>query len=1354
MNSLIATHQPIEQTFATDEPTLLHEFFERQVNLRPQKIAVECNGEVMTYAQLDQLANGIAACLTMQGVRSGSLVALYARKSCRLFAALLGVLKAGAGYVPLDPKFPIGRIQSIIEDAGIAIVISEGELGAELQEQVTSSVLFLEEAQIETSPSIQPALISPADVCYVIYTSGSTGRPKGVVIEHRNAINFVRALQSVYQLDARDRVYQGFSIAFDASVEEIWAAFSLGGTLVVPNEEIARSTIDAAEFINARKVSFFSTVPSFLSLMQSEFPRVRLLVLGGEACAPELVARWAKPGRRMLNTYGPTEATVVATWAECLPSKPVTIGKALPGYATLVLDDRLQPVPPGTTGELYIGGESVARGYLNRPDLTAERFVQNPGGETGSRPGRVYRTCDLVRLTADGDLQFVGRADGQIKIRGFRVELSEIEAVLMEHPSIRAAAVNAYEFDGMKELAAYVVRQPSVDRVDHSSIAALLQSRLPEYMCPKYLDVIDELPTMTSGKIDRKLLPPPCNLFTSSARKIVGPATELERLLVEVWQKVFGISPISVEDDFFVDLRGHSLNAGKVVTEIRLNLKTVQGAVRDIYEHRTIRRLALHWASAVAETRSDHPGPQANPEKAAKSNLEHPTLPRTRWLFVALQMIALIAFYAVASAPAVFAIVLTLKFINRELSSEELATMATVVTFLIWPSWLLLSLAVKWIVIGRFKPGRYPVWGLYYFRWWLVNLFQTLSWSGMLVGTPLMSLYYRAMGAKVGRNCTINTAHCAAFDLVTIGENSSIEADTQLLGYRVENGWLVLGYVAIGRDCYVGTHCALGLNVTMQQGARLGEMSLLPDNSVIAAHSGLCGSPPRIADDELPKVQPRRTRLQAARTIWFSVLHLGLIYVMGWFLILAALPGLAFTGYALYSHGPLWAAVAAFVAVPVSIIWYLALVVFVKRKVIGRIRPGIYSIYSCAYLRYWFLNYLLNNTRYLVQPIYATLFFPRFLRLLGAKVGRGVEVSTVMHVMPDLLEIGDGSFLADACIVGAHRLHRGFVELRPVKIGKRTFIGNSALVPAGADIGDNSLIGVMSVPPAGMTRTPDQSRWFGSPSFELLHTEKVCFSEDQTYEPSVVLIYLRAFTEMFRILLPGFAAVAGLLLFVVAIVTSYYTLPVPALLLVAPCATLIVSFLSIAFVSWIKNLLIGRYDPTVRPLWCFYVWLNEIVNALYETVAAPAMGPLVGTPFIAPCLRMMGCKIGKWVFMETTLLSEFDLIEIGDRVAINLGCTLQTHLFEDRVMKSDRLRIGDRCSLGNMSVVLYSAEMQPGSTLGPLSVLMKGEVLPPASRWSGIPTQPAESSLAVPGQSARSGVALRLDTALKFAQNL
>lgn len=1303
---------------------LLHNLFEQQALRRPDHTALSCKGVSLTYRELDELSNKVARALQSRGVKSGSLVGIYFRKSINLFAAILGVLKAGAGYVPIDPKFPVERIRDIFCDAEITVALSEGPLGGNIKSEVAVDWLLFDahEQEIAAQSASRPESdASLSTTCYAIYTSGSTGRPKGVRITHRNALTFVRTLPGSYGVTEDDRIYQGFSVAFDASVEEIWAAFSLGATLFVATEETGRSPQDVADFIDKENISYFSTVPTFLSMIPRDLPSVRLLVLGGEACAMELVQRWAKPGiRRMLNTYGPTEATVVATMAECVPGEPVTIGAALPGYQTYVLDEHLKPVLPGEEGELFIGGDAIAAGYINRPELTAERFIANPFSNPAEGQ-RLYRTSDLVRLGHSGELYFLGRIDGQIKIRGFRVELSEIEAVLLEHEKVAAAAVGVTEVNGIQELAAYIVGSGEIGNETRLELRELLRSRVPDYMVPKYLDVVEQLPLMTSGKVDRRQLPPPQTILKGVDRAIVEPATQLEQQIRDIWCDCLRVSPISVEDDFFLDLGGHSLLAAQVATELRERLQLPSASVRQIYEYRTVRRLSAALADAKLTNAQmpELPGAEIPSLKAF-----HLVTPLERWLCVFLQAVSLGVYYLIITSPIVYAVLMYCAVRDGVLSFEEAAYISTFVGFAIWPSMLVISILMKWLIIGRYVPGRYPVWSLYYFRWWVVNRFQALSWSYMFVGTPLMSLYYRAMGAKIGKHCNIYTSICSAFDLISIGDNSAIGADTQLLGYRVEDGMLIIGPITIGRDCFVGMHCGIGVGVEMGDGAALDDMSLLTDGTVLKPAEQQRGVPAVPGSFNLPcpsnPGQPKRRR-----PILFGFLHLALIYVMGYFLIFAFAPPAILLIYAFVKLEPLQQAEAFVLATPLSYTWFILCTVFVKRVLIGRIKPGTYSTESVTYLRYWFQDYLLNNTREILMPLYATIYFPTFLRLLGAKIGRGVEASTIMNFSPDLVKVNSGSFLADACLVGGRRIHKGCIVLERTTIGERTFIGNSAFVPGGTRIGDDCLLGVMSVPPSQDTTPADGKKWLGSPAFELPNTAKVtCRDNKTTYAPTIWMRLARSVVDLFRILLPGWMAMAGLIAFCEIIAALDDVASIPQIVLFTPLIACLLSIFAIAAVAGIKNAVIGRFEPETKPLWCSYVWFNELINGVYESIAANSMTPFLGTPFAAPCLRLFGCKIGKWVFLETTLFSEFDLVHIGNYAALNIGSTIQTHLFEDRVMKADHLRIEDGCSVGNMSIVLYSTKMYEGATLCPLSVLMKGENLPALSCGAGIPSEP------------------------------
>lgn len=1312
-------------------PRLLHHFFEEQAALRPEATAVEFQNDSVTYRDLDRQANRIARALAVRGVGAGDLVALYLAKSPTLFAVMLGILKAGAGYVPIDPRYPIERIRTILEDSGVRAIVTETPLARDIRSEIDTTILDLDDERdaidaMAAEAYDVPADISPASLCYVIYTSGSTGRPKGVMIEHRNAVAFVACLSEIYRLDAHDRVYQGFSTAFDASVEEIWAAFSRGGTLVVPTEDIARSPADLAEFISARQISYFSTVPTMLSMIDSELPSVRTLVVGGEACPAELVSRWAKPGRRMMNTYGPTEATVVATWSDCTAGEAVRIGRALPGYATYVLNEALERVPPGGSGELYIGGQGVARGYMNLEQLTAERFIPDPFSPGG---GRLYRTYDHVRLGEEGELYFLGRLDGQVKIRGFRVELNEIEAVLLQTPIIKAAAVHVVECEGLKDLAAAVVCEPTEGvTLDRTGLAAFLRSRMPEYMIPKYLDVLPDLPVTTSGKIDRKSLPPPDKLLSGDGVN-VAPGSELENVIHGVWLKAFGLRQISVEADFFNHLGGHSFLAARTVSLLRRATGNDYLSVRDIYDCRTIRSLAQRIVEqddcAPAATSVSESHDQKFHDTPPSEKVFRETSPFVRWTTATCQFIVVMVYYSVLAVPLVFSTILVLRVLDGNLAWAEAAWIASAASFAAWPLMLLMSIAVKWSVIGRYRPGRYPLWGLYYLRWWTANLFQTLAWPAIFAGTPLMSIYWRAMGAKIGRNVTINTSHCSAYDVLSIGDNSSIGLETQILGYSVADGYLVIAPVTIGRNCFVGMHCAVGPNVKMGDAARLDDLSLLTEGMELKDGESRRGSPAVHAQVDTPVtsavaelITPSRRR---RRRIAFGLAHLAVIYAMSVFFILVSAPSAALLIAAFVYGNVYWAAAAAFAALPLWLFSYVLGAAAFKRA-IGRIQAGCVPLESLAYLRHWVSSYLMENTRSILMPVYGTIYLPHLFRLLGAKVGQGVEMATVSHVSPDLLEVGRGSFLADACLVGGMRIHNSMVEFGNVRIGTRSFVGNSAIVPGGVTVGDGVLIGVSSTLPSGASVVRDNTRWLGSPGFELPNTQlDTCFQEDQLFTPTRAAFLERAATDAARILVPRLIQTVCAITFVGSIAVLSRVAPLHVVAAALPFMATASAYLAIGMTALLKWSIQGAVKPVVKPLWSRFVWHNEFVNGVFETAAAPAMSPLLGTPFIGACLRMMGCKVGRWCFINSTLFSEFDLVEIGDRAAINLGVTIQTHLFEDRIFKADHLKIGSDCSVGNMAVVLYATEMKPGSALGSLSVLMKGETLPSATSWMGIP---------------------------------
>ncbi|SDM91896.1 Pls/PosA family non-ribosomal peptide synthetase [Allokutzneria albata] len=1311
---------------AAEQELCLHEVFESQARRTPDAIALTCGERELSYSELDRRTNRLARLLGRLGARPGSFVAIYFDRSELPVIAILACHKSGATYVPIDPTYPGDRIQHIAAELKIHVCLTEKARSSAAKEFFPNSrVLVLDDEwpTIEKYPDSRVGRaesgVSPEDLAYVIYTSGTTGRPKGVMTAHRHVTRFVAAFNEVCATGPDDRVYQGFSLSFDGSVEEIWMAFSNGSTLVAPTRDAPRFGAELADHLTEAGITYFSTVPTLLATLPNAVTNLRTIVLSGEACPPELVNRWARPGLRILNVYGPTEATVNTTVAECVPGRRVTIGRPLRGYGIHIVDEDLFPVSAGATGELLISGETLASGYLNQPELTAERFFHCVL-RTGNGTLRCYRTGDLARWNENGELEFLGRIDGQVKIRGYRVELAEIESVLLELPWIRSASVTVFERDGLQELAAYVTTGPAGAEVDRNEVLSLLESRLLPYMIPAYLDVVADLPRTASGKVDRKRLPPPVDPLVRTSTSVVLPETELEHVIADTWAGVLGIPAPSVKDDFFLDLGGHSLVAARMVTQLRE--KTCRPvAVREAYRFPTIRALAAHLESVPAEAEGPPAAAAGTAGTAPAQAVFEATAARERWATWFLQLVSIYVISAVVSAPLVVLIPYVLDWVRGSLSTIGLLGVTVLVSFLTWPVLLALAIAAKWTLIGRYKPGEHPLWGSYYCRWWIANRIAALSGAGALTGTPLLPLYARLMGARIGARCTLDTAQCSAWDLLSIGDDTSVGAETQLLGYRVENGVLRLGRVDIGSRCFIGVHSALGLDVRMADDSYLDDQSLLPDGAVIPAGEGRQGSPGTRSSVALPQGTVEQTR---ARRVVFALAHLVAGTALG--LVTALVPTASFLLLAwlfLTEFGWAWGIAALLLSTPVTIVLYCCYIAVLKRLLSWRTRPGTYPVLSTTYLRKWLSDGLMTLTRAALLPVYTTLYLPPLLRLMGSKIGPRAEISTVWRFAPELIDVGPESFFADGSIIGGRRCHRGLCTIAFNRIGRRTFVGNSAVLPVGSSLGDGCLLGAQSVPPTNSPRTPDGTEWLGSPSFALTHRVKVGnFDDTVTFTPTKRLYLQRCVIDALRILIPYYVLLSSAALFVAALFFVYRSLGLEAMIACIPLAGFASGIYAALVVAGLKKAVMGTYKPQIKPLWSLYVWLNEMINGAYESVVAPLISLLLGTPFAAPFLRMMGCRIGRRCYIGTTLFSEFDLVEVGDYVALNHGVVVQNHLFEDRVFKSSTLKIGDGASIGNMTVVLYDSETEKGAVIGPLSLLMKGETLRPGSRWHGIPT--------------------------------
>ena len=566
----------------------IHELIEEQVKRSPDGVAVVYEQEQVSYEELNRQANIWAHRLRREGVGPETVVGVHLERSVELVVALLAVMKAGGAYLPLDPGYPEQRLKYMVEDAGVEVVVTEPGLGGKLPGSVRQIWIEGGVGEAGQEQSEAESGVEAGNLVYVIYTSGSTGQPKGAMVHHGALCNLARAQSNAFGIAPRTRTLQFASMSFDAAVSEWSTTLISGGCVIMARPEALLPGRALARTISENGVSLVTLSPSVLSAVPEEPPFAELdcLVTAGEACSVDLISRWS-PNRALINAYGPTEATVCATVSSILkPGKAAVIGRPIANTQVYVLDREMRQRPVGVSGELYIGGVGLARGYMNRADLTAERFVPDPYGGEG---GRLYRTGDLARWRADGNLEYIGRIDEQIKIRGFRVEPGETECVLRQHPSVtEAVVISRQDRVGDTRLVAYVVAKEGVSRADE--LRSFLRERLPEYMVPSAFVTVPDLPLTPNGKLDRKALPLPENQAPASAP--TPPSSELEKLIAGVWCEILGRPDVGTEENFF-DVGGHSLLLARLHGRL-LEALSIEFPILALFDHSSIRSFARY----------------------------------------------------------------------------------------------------------------------------------------------------------------------------------------------------------------------------------------------------------------------------------------------------------------------------------------------------------------------------------------------------------------------------------------------------------------------------------------------------------------------------------------------------------------------------------------------------------------------------------------------------------------------------------------------------------------------------------------------------------------------------------------
>jgi amino acid adenylation domain-containing protein len=574
----------------------VHELFEEQARKTPHAAAVQYDRRQWTYEDLNHRANQLAHYLRKLGVGPEVRVGICLHRSFEMVFGLLGILKAGGTYIPLDPDYPQERLAYLIQDAETKILLIHDQTSQFIAESGVRIVHLNEDWHKIDAESCRDLQINtfPENTAFVIYTSGSTGNPKGVVVPHRALWNQLLWAAREFRISEADRFLHKTSLSFDVSAEEIFVPLTAGAQVVLAKPGGERDLEYLARFVEDQAITCIDLPPALLQVLLDypglgRWTSVRLVLCGGEAVSAELVKyfydRFSIP---LLNVYGPTETTVQSTFADRLQGKEVIpIGRPVANTQVYVLDQRYAPVPVGVMGELFIGGMGLARGYGNRPELTAEKFVPNPFAKT---PGeRLYRTGDQVVWRADGNLEFMGRSDHQVKLRGYRIELGEIEATLESHPNVAQSAVIAREDQpGSKRLVAYVTTRTGVEKPEESDLEAYLRARLPEYMLPAVFVVLEKWPLNHNGKVDRKSLPQPH--VGPSEREHLGPRNPTEETLCRLWQEVLRQERVGIHDNFF-KIGGHSLRAAQVAARVRETFK-VDIPLRRMFESPTVAQLA------------------------------------------------------------------------------------------------------------------------------------------------------------------------------------------------------------------------------------------------------------------------------------------------------------------------------------------------------------------------------------------------------------------------------------------------------------------------------------------------------------------------------------------------------------------------------------------------------------------------------------------------------------------------------------------------------------------------------------------------------------------------------------------
>ncbi|HEV7874612.1 MAG TPA: Pls/PosA family non-ribosomal peptide synthetase, partial [Enterovirga sp.] len=914
----------------------------------------------------------------------------------------------------------------------------------------------------------------------------------------------------------------------------------------------------------------------------------------------------------------------------------------------------------------------------------------------------LYRSGDAVSLDRSGAIAFHGRIDDQVKIRGFRVELGEIEARLAHQPGIAQAAVVLRPDEGMDRLVAFLVPELHVE-LSAPALRAAMRREVPPYMVPDHFETVEALPRLSSGKIDRKSLRTlPLAAQDGLAEVQEEPQNETEAALLAAAHRALGHRAMPFDGDFFADLGGHSLLAARFVSILRETPALASITLQDVYAKRTLRAI-----SALLIDRNGGAGSQA----AVRDLSFEPPPFRRRFLCGLAQAIVLPFIIGLVTVQWLGLFIASVFLLQEDagLLREMVVLLGLYTAINIGIKALIVSL--KWLVLGRTKPGRYPIWGVYYFRVWFVQRMVQVTTLKFLAGSPLMRVYLRLLGARIGRDAIISEFESGAIDLLTIGDRASTGTKVRFGNVEMVGNEMIIGPIEIGADATIGNSCVLGPGARIGAGAELADLTSIPTDGIVEPDEIWDGSPGRkvgmVDPASIPPFPEAGLLRRASQGVVYTagylvILMLGLVPIFPAFYVLynldSFIKGYQDTSVA-WTSLPMLAWPTAFALVLVSVF----IIVAFRWVVLPRVRKGAYSIHSWFYVRKWLVALATEVTLETLNSLYATLYMRHWYRLMGAKIARGSEISTNLAGRYDLVDIGEDNFLGDEVIFGDEEIRRGWMILDTVRTGDRVFIGNDAVIAGGSVLADDTLIGVKSKMPDSLKTQVDET-WFGSPAISVPARQRIQMGEFFTYKPPRSYIVRRAIFEAFHTSLPT----------AIFITFGYMTAdmmsePLEAGNPLGALGIFLASGVAIALVlvvvaAAIKWLLMGAYKPIHKPMWSWWAMRTEAVAVLYGGLVGKASLEFArGTPFLPMALRVFGARIGRGVYMDSTDVTEFDCVHIGDFAVLNDHAVLQTHLYEDRIMKVGRIEVGRGVSVGTSAKVLYDTKVGDYARLGSLT---------------------------------------------------